>query len=248
MENNNNAVNVYYDGGSQFATLTTTTYANGTSGDFLVWGGADYGVAVSPSNGRKNGIHPILAFKYIKKKFAFIEGYRIKSRLKKLEKAFYKAAENGQDMLADKIIKELSIQTRESFIYAKGIKSYIEKSDLDKVKHQVRDGHISDTKLEHYTRVIPKSVLKKKAKVDKVFDGFVIYHYYNPEVEEKLAKKQKMSEDEKSKMKDPILFGYIKENNRLYFIDDWDDEYCDLSFNELCSVVAEGKITKYPSL
>lgn len=243
MDNNNvnSYANMYYGGGA--STFAVATNTNG-----WVTMGVDYGLSIMPSNGRKNGIHPILAFKYIKRKFAFIEGYRINSRLKKLEKAFYKAAENGQDMLADKIVRELAIQTRESFIYAKGIRSYIEKSDLDKVKHQVRGGHISDTKLEHYTRVIPKSVLRKKAKVDKVFDGFVIYHYYNPEVEEKLAKKQKMSEDEKSKMKDPILFGYIKENNRLYFVDDWDDEFCDLNFNELCSVVAEGKITRYPSL
>jgi hypothetical protein len=57
-----------------------------------------------------------------------------------------------------------------------------------------------------------------------------------------------MSSDEKSKMRDPILFGYIKETDRLYFIADWEDEYCDLTFDEIIDVVGENKLTKYPKL
>jgi hypothetical protein len=57
-----------------------------------------------------------------------------------------------------------------------------------------------------------------------------------------------MSSEEKQKMKDPILFGYIKETDRLYFIADWEDEYCDLTFDEIVDVIGENKLTKYPKL
>jgi len=53
-----------------------------------------------------------------------------------------------------------------------------------------------------------------------------------------------MTKEEIQKMKDPILFGMIKESNRLYFIDDWEDEYCDLTFDEIIDVIGENKLTK----
>ncbi len=196
----------------------------------------------------KTGIHPVLAFKYIKKKFGLLEGIILDRRLKKLEKAFYQAVDNGQEALGEKILKELARETRESILYAKGIRHFVEREAIWKVKHKIKGGHISDTKFEDYTRVIPKDVLKKKKEYENIFDGFVIYHYYDSEVEKKLEKKQKMSSDEVAKMRDPILFGYIKETDRLYFIADWEDEYCDLTFDEIIDVVGENKLSKYPAL
>lgn len=35
------------------------------------------------------------------------------------------------------------------------------------------------------------------------------------------------------KRKDPILFGVIAGSNKLYFIGDWIDEYCDLRFDDV---------------
>lgn len=199
-------------------------------------------------NFEKHGIHPVLAFKFIKKKFGILEGVIIKRRLDKLEKAAYQAIENGQEVLADKFIRELSRETRESVLYAKGIRHFVERADVMKVKNNIKGGHISDTLYKDFTRVIPKDVIEKKKKVEDCFDGFVIYHYYDKEVEKKLAKKQKMTPDEERKMKDPILFGIIKETDRLYFIADWEDEYCDLTFDEIVDVVGENKLTKYPEI
>lgn len=213
------------------------------------WGdGVTSGLVTVGSNKKTQGIHPVLAFKYIKKKFGLLEDITMKRRLEKLEKAFYQAIENGQEALSNKFLREISRETRESALYAKGIKYWIERSDIQNVKHKIKGGHISDTRFEDFTKVIPKDVLEKKKKVQDFFDGFVIYHYYNNEIEEKIAKKQKMSEDEKQKMKDPILFGWIKECDRLYFVADWEDEYCDLTFDEIVDVIGENKLTKYPTL
>lgn len=196
----------------------------------------------------EKGLHPQLVFKYIKSKFGLLEKASLDRRLKKLETAFLQAVENGQEALGNKILRELTRETRESVLYVKGYKYFVEREDVWKHKRNIKGGHISDTKFEDFTKVIPKDVLKKKKEAEPYFDGFVIYHYYNNEMEEKIAKKQKMSEEEKSKMKDPILFGWIKECDRLYFIADWEDEYCDLTFDEIVDVVGENKLTKYPQL
>jgi hypothetical protein len=230
--------NYYYDQTSTNDYITI----NGT-GNFGI------GTAISGSVSiNSNDIHPVLAFKYIKSKFGILEKLFLDRRLKKLEKAFYQAIENGQEALGNKILNNLARETRESILYAKGIKNFVEREDICRYKNKIKGGHISDTKLEEYTRVIPRDVLKKKKAVEMIFDGFVVYHYYEDAVEKKLEKKQKMSEDEKSKMRDPILFGYIKETDRLYFIADWEDEYCDLTFEEIVDVIGENKLTKYPDL
>lgn len=184
-------------------------------------------------NTGSKGIHPELYFKYVKKKFKTLERMRLDSRLKKLEKAFMVAVENGQNFLAAKFLAQVAAQTRESVMYSKGVKFFIERQDLNKYKHQIRGGHISDTKFEDFTRVIPKNVLKRKKELDGVFDSYVIYHYWNDEAEKARAKNQKMSDEEKGKMRDPVLFGMIKETNRLYFIIDWVDDKCDLTFDEI---------------
>lgn len=220
--------------------ITTNNSSTGTYGTITIsdWVGSNGTAELNAGDlvfriDAKKGIRPELYFKYIKKKFKNLEGMRLDARLRKLEKAFDKAVESGQRALGEKLLTEILRESRESMIYAKGIKHFIEYDDLNKHKRNLLDGHISDTKYEDFTRVIPKSVIEKKKKVEGVFDGFVIYHYWD----ERAASKQKMSPDEKAKMKDPVLFGVIRESNRLYFIADWEDEYCDLSFDDMIEIV-----------
>lgn len=218
-------------------TPTGTTSTNATPDGYVaITGQGRYSDdTVSFRVDKTEGIHPNLYFSYIKKKFGVLERMRIDSRLKKLEKAFYKAIDNGQEALGEKFLKTMAREAKESVLYAKGIKLFIEKEDLDKHKYKIRGGHISDTKFEDYTRVVPKDVLSKKKKVEGIFDEFVIYHYWNEDVEDL----KKMDVEEKSKMKDPVLFGIIKESDRLYHIASWDDDLCDLNFDEIADVLAK---------
>lgn len=240
--------------GTMTATNATSTTAYLTDRiDSLYWqvtGEAGGAVAVSLKVG--NGIAPELYFKYIKKKFGTLESMKLNARLKRLEKAFNKAVENGQIALGEKMMREISREARESAMYAKGIKHFIEHDDLRKYKNKIRGGHISDTKFEHFTRVIPDDVLAKKKKVEDLFDGYVIYHYWNEEAAAKAEKNERMTPEEKSRMRDPVLFGVIKDSTRLYFIAEWDDEFCDLSFEELIDVIGKDEedhtISREPKL
>jgi len=181
---------------------------------------------------KEHGIQLQLYFRYVKKKLKKLEQMRVNTRVKKIEKAFDRAVENGQDLLASKVLREYTGAFRESLMYAKGFRLFIERDDLDRNKYRIRGGHISDTKFEDFTRIIPKDVLKKKKESDGLFDSYVIYHYWSNASEDSEAVKS-MTPEEKEKMKDPILFGRINETNRLYFIADWEDEYCDLTFDEI---------------
>jgi len=203
----------------------------------------------------KSGISPILYFKYIKSKFGLLEKRKIDSRLKIIEKAFEEAVENGQDVLATKFLDNLHFAIQESAMLAKGITTYIDREVLNKHKHNIRGGHISNTLWKDYTRVIPPRVVYAKKKVEDIFNTFEIWHYWDVEASKKVEKKEKMTADEKSKMKDPVVFGMLKGSTRMYFIAEWTDEYCDLSFDEIVKVLGksgEGKvkhtISKQPNL
>ena len=231
----------YYSSNATSSTDGTFNYTEALSNLIDVTGCASWdgnGVSFNVNQRTKN-LSPELYFKFIKSKFTTLQGMRLKNRLNRLEKAFYKAVENGQDALARKFLNQVAREARESAIYAKGIKYFIEREDLWRHKRNIKDGHISDTRLEDFTRIIPNDVTNKINKVKDVFDGFVIYHYYYEEIEKKLEKKQEMSAEEKSKMRDPVVFGYIKECDRLYFVAEWQDEYCDLSFEDIIDVMGK---------
>ena len=251
-------VNYYYNSdmlsvtgiGSNVVTTTIPAYQIDAGGAWVGtvynnvggnWGG---GLGIKLEENDKGKISPQLYFNYIKKKFGFLERPNLDRRLKKIEAAFDEAVESKQNVLAEKILNNLVIEMRESAMFAKGITHYIERDTLNKHKRDIKGGHISDTLLKDYTRVIPSGVKQKIKKVEGIFDSFVIYHYYEKAVEEKLDKKQKMTTEEKGKMRDPVVFGIIKETNKLYFIADWEDDFCDLTFDDIVDVIGEERISK----
>jgi len=182
-------------------------------------------------------VNPILYFKYIKSKFNFFQKHKIDRRLKELEDAFNTAVENGQTVLAEKFLAELDMNAKETIAIVKGLKYWINREDLYKFKTSIKDGHISDTLFKDYTRIIPKRVIKEKEKYAGVFDDYVIFHYYSDNQKDL----KKLSPDEKQKMRDPVLFGRIKGSDKFYFIADWEDEFCDLTFDEIISTIGKDK-------
>lgn len=228
--------NLYIQNSPNFVSSGTTALSiNGHAN----WGNEYVQIAVA----KNEGISPVLYFKYIKKKFKLLERRKMRSREIELEAAFNAAAENGQNMLCEKILESLIVAARETAMYAKGINKYLSIDDAKKYKNRLNSGCISDTMLAQYTRIIPKHVLKRKKELDGIFDDYVIYHYWN----ESQKDVKEMSHNEKTAMKDPILFGLIKENNNLYYVADWEDEYCDLTFDKMIKVLGKdsiGKITK----
>lgn len=195
---------------------------------------------------KKNGISPKLYFKWVKKHFGLLGGHRLENRLKKLWKLVEEAEAGGQVALSERWFNVITREMRESEMYAAGFKIFIEKEHLERFKTKVRGREISIDPLKNFTRPVPKDVLKRKTEAErlKLFDGFVVVHY-DPD-----KKARAMTEEEERK--DPILFGIIKESNRYYFIGDWEDEFCDLTLEDIVDKLnlddEDMKLTKTPTL
>lgn len=234
---------------TQYSTTTSGTNAVGYSTMISI----DDAIAAVKLVKNEGDIHPQLYFKWAKSKFKPLEKLQLAQRERALTKAFDKAAENGQDMLARKILSAVLRETREAALHAKGVKWYVSRAELSKYKRRIRGGHISDTQFSEFTREIPARVLKRKKELDGMFDGYVIYHYWS----DARGDGKGMPAEERAKMRDPVLFGYFKQkadritgetsiyvssepdsgeldpSDRLYFIADWEDEKCDLTFDEM---------------
>lgn len=152
------------------------------------------------------------------------------NRLKDLVTCIGYCDTTGQVALKESLFEQLTINKYESVLWANNMyKAISEEKIIEFIKGS--DKGIALDYISNFARVIPPSVIKKKIEADKlsVFDNYVILHY-DPE-----SKSYMQTEEEKrrevEKKKDPILFGVIMGSNKLYFIDDWTDKYCDLTFD-----------------
>jgi hypothetical protein len=185
---------------------------------------------------KKKGTPIRFAFGLVKKNLTFLEHRRIKARLKRAEAMVNKAAETGQVALSEQAFTAWEVLLKETQIYGANFKYFIDEPLLDKFiastdpNKNRRNAEIHVTPVAEFTRLIPAGPQKKldKARKLELFDEIVVVHH-DPEL-------NSVSEKEKKKIKrekDPILFGKINNCNRLYFIDDWEDEYCDLTFDDI---------------
>ena len=91
--------------------------------------------------------------------------------------------------------------------------------------------------IKNFTRPLPQTVVDKINKLNEleVFDNYVVL-YYDPE-----GKVYKETAREEAKRKDPIIFGVIAGSTKLYYVDDWVDEYCDLTLEKFIDAIGVSK-------
>lgn len=145
----------------------------------------------------------------------------------------------GQTALKEKLFDELTINRYESVLYAcEFYKVLTEEKLIEFAKGCPKDLKI--TYLENYIRNIPMEVADLKIKADEleVFDNYVILHY-DPE-----GSSTSLTKEEIERKRDPILFGVISGSRKLYYIGDWVDEYCDLTFDALVEHFGKDVIEK----
>lgn len=187
---------------------------------------------------KKVEISPKLYFSFVKSKLSKIQQKRLNERVGKLYKLIEQAGDIGQSAAQEEYAKLLAVAVREQEAYACGIERYISKELVNKYKNKVKDRVIKWGTLEEFPRVIPEEVRKKikKVKDRSLFDNYyVLYTDYTDE--DIQTTKDKIIE------KDPILFGeYAYQKDRLYFIADWIDEYCDLTIEKFVDEIKSKEI------
>lgn len=145
-------------------------------------------------------------------------------------KAMDTAEKNGQKALMEILYsKKEEIITETSLIKA-GITQYVSEEDVVKFfeKSKLPKKILKLTWMKNYARIIPEDVLQKKKAFDEkgLFDNYVILHF------DKNDDGSQMTQKEKEKAKDPILFGVCKHSRKLFYVGDWIDEYCDLTLDK----------------
>lgn len=209
---------------SQFLTSFSTT----PSGTSVVLSNKN----VSTEQGK---ISPSLYIKYVKSKLSKLEQKRLKHRLSKLQKLVKDAKDMGQQSFYENLTKMLAIVVRESEAFACGVTKSIDRETIDKYINRVKENPVKFTSLDKFPRSIPSNVKRKIKSVQdrKLFDKLdVLFLDY--------SKEDNRTNKEKIRDKDPILFGsYAYQPDKLYFIIDWVDEYCDLTLDKFVDAIKE---------
>lgn len=151
--------------------------------------------------------------------------------------ALLKQLERAKQTAAIKTAKEKQqVLTYEAILFEAGIKQYQTEDSLIGFIKQCKKG-LCLTELETFERVIPVDIIDKinAAEVLKVFDNYYILHY-----DPSGAKNIYYTEEDR----DPIIFGVIRGSEKLYYIGDWMDEYCNLTYKDLLKKGTDFKLTK----
>lgn len=206
-------------------------------------------------------IGPKLYFRYVKNKVKTLskrERDVIRAKVAKLNKILASAAHSDQVALYEAIASQLVPLARQLEISAAGYDKFIMRADVDRFINIVQDSGSDDGKksgtvpagqkvaylreLSEFPRTIPPEIAKKVQEVKKrrLFDKLVVlYLDYKADQEVK-------STERKIREKDPILFGQVEGSDALFYIADWVDEYCDLTFSKFVETVKESDISYDP--
>lgn len=151
-------------------------------------------------------------------------------------KSIHNAVTVGQTALVEDLLRGLVTNKYESVLFAEGLYYVVNEQQMVSFVKQCEKG----VKLEYvknFTRPMPQDIVDKIAKINQleVFDNYVVL-YYDPD-----GKIYKETAREEAKRKDPIIFGVIAGSEKLYYVADWVDEYCDLTLEAFIDAIGVKK-------
>jgi hypothetical protein len=151
---------------------------------------------------------------------------------KKYERAIREAEATGQIALVQMLMERADVLKAEAELIAIGGVKYIQE-DVVALFVKKTDRGVSLDYIRHFLRPLPADLLVKKAHLDEIgiFDNYAVMHFDPKGVS--TGKTQEEKKEEQRRKRDPILFGLIQGSDRLYYLGDWIDEYCDLTLDKI---------------
>lgn len=147
---------------------------------------------------------------------------------------FKKFIVTGQKSAARHLYNLCDLVNKEMKIIDAGFDIYVYREDVDTYINNVADDCVVAIELEDYEREIPDDIIDKisKCKEEVLFDKYYIFFTdYTGEHRSKV--------EEKKRAKDPIIFGSLliegRVSDKLFFIGDWEDDYCHLTLDKMIS-------------
>lgn len=184
-------------------------------------------------------------FDYIKSKKLNLNDEFLNNFNNVIQNELSKAMSIGQNFMVKRLAFTLGVVERERQLVDEGVTTYVLKEDITYFIDKVADKACKMIELEYFPRSIPDDIAAKVSHLmeHNIFDRFyIVFTDYTGEA-------QKQVENER-KRKDPIIFGAFEKkidgiwdiHDRLYFIGDWEDEYCDLTLTKMVEAMsAKGK-------
>jgi hypothetical protein len=153
-------------------------------------------------------------------------------------KALEQARKFNQDALVTELASQIEVVRNETQLYALGLVKVLSQEMVVQFANECEKGLSLDW-IKNYTDMIPSKFLELKARLDElcIFDNYVILHY-DPQ-----KKAYKLTQEEIRKKGDPILFGVMKNSNKLYYIGDWINEHCDLTLDAFIQKFGEEAVS-----
>lgn len=177
-------------------------------------------------------------FSNLKQSIETMTDDKLKENLNNIQTHIINAHEMGQKTLVNKAIGSFESIVKEQAILAAGFDKFVYRDSVTKFIENVKPKNsVKIIELSRYPRVIPEENAKviKKANDLNIFDDIVIVFTDLTNEDYKTDAERAVVE----RNKDPIAFGVIKSENkkslyeRMYFITDWEDEFCDLTFEKM---------------
>lgn len=139
----------------------------------------------------------------------------------------------GQTKLVNKLLFVLDTIPKERELVKKGINIFIYKEDVEDFINKVENKDVKIIDLKNFPREIPNELVDIIEDTREIFDKFyVLFTDYTGKEEKKINKERRE--------KDPILFGsFIYDSSpyeRLYYLGDWVDQYCDLTLEKILKI------------
>ena len=156
----------------------------------------------------------------------------VEERAAGYEEAIQGAIKTGQTALVERLTAGLHSARLEALLEGIGIVRYIEEEAVVRFARECRRG-LALTWIQNFARIIPDEVvhLKNVADEREIFDNYVILHY-DPKGTNVADTKEEIE-----RKKDPILFGVFEGRRRLYFVGDWEDEFCSLTLDKIADTI-----------
>jgi len=158
------------------------------------------------------------------------------------EEMIQNAKQNGQISLFEELAHKRQITIYEDALLVLGYSSFVTESMIVELAERSDKAFRLDW-IKNFARIIPNHAAERKKKLDEsmIFDNYVVLHY-DPD-----GKGNKLTQAEIQSKRDPILFGLIKNSRRLYFVADWVDTTCTLTFEELLKHFEQDKVQADPT-
>jgi hypothetical protein len=146
---------------------------------------------------------------------------------------YVSAKANKQTALCEKFGQEAMRIALEMRLIQNGFPIFVDEKEVVEIAQNNSTVKLKLDWLKNFARPIPEEVAGelRKAQELALFHNYVIMHY-DPDGSGTLMTAKEEQED-LQRRRDPILFGVLDCSTRLYYLGDWDDEYCDLKLTDI---------------